>query len=118
MYYLNRVDRAKNAKDKNKKQENLDAAQKHLNNYNSLNAQIDALRMQRDSDIQTLDRLHQQLNALSSYKKGTISTLQDELAWTHQGEIIRRSDGAILRQLPAGTQVIPQAASENLLKWA
>lgn len=52
------------------------------------------------------------------YKRGTLGTLSDELAWTHEGEIIRRSDGAILRQLPAGTQVIPKIASENLLKWA
>lgn len=49
--------------------------------------------------------------------KGTLGTKKDELDWTHEGEIIRRSDGAILRQLPAGTQVVPKIASENLIKW-
>ena len=58
------------------------------------------------------------LKTLNAYKRGTLGTLTDELAWTHEGEIIRRSDGAILRQLPAGTQVIPKVESENLLKWA
>lgn len=52
------------------------------------------------------------------YAKGTLGTLSNELNFTHEGEIIRRSDGAILRQLPQGTQVIPRAQSENLLKWA
>lgn len=52
------------------------------------------------------------------YKKGVLSLNKEELNWTHEGEIIRRSDGAILRQLPAGTQVVPQLQSENLMKWA
>jgi hypothetical protein len=51
------------------------------------------------------------------FAKGTLGTKKNELNWTHEGEIIRRSDGAILRQLPAGTQVVPKIASENLMKW-
>jgi len=54
----------------------------------------------------------------NGYASGTLGTKTNELNWTHQGEIIRRSDGAILRQLPAGTQVIPKVESENLIKWA
>lgn len=57
------------------------------------------------------------LSQLKGYKIGTLGTKSDEFNWTHQGEIIRRSDGAILRQLPAGTQVLPQDLSENLMKW-
>jgi hypothetical protein len=52
------------------------------------------------------------------YAKGTLGTKQDELNWTHDGEIIRMADGAILRQLPQGTQVIPRLESQNLMKWA
>ena len=54
----------------------------------------------------------------AGYARGTLSTRKDELNWTHEGEIIRRSDGAILRQLPQGTQVVPKLASENLMRWA
>lgn len=54
----------------------------------------------------------------AGYARGTIGTRKDELNWTHEGEIIRRSDGAILRQLPQGTQVVPKLASENLMRWA
>lgn len=57
------------------------------------------------------------LTKLKSYSRGTLGTKKDELSWTHQGEIIRRSDGAILRQLPAGTQVVPKIESANLMKW-
>ena len=61
----------------------------------------------------------QMLNLLKKhgYATGTPGVKQDELNWTHQGEIIRRSDGAILRQLDAGTQVVPRLESENLMKW-
>ena len=52
------------------------------------------------------------------YAKGTLGTKRDEINWTHEGEIIRMSDGAILRQLPQGTQVIPKLESQNLMKWA
>ena len=65
-----------------------------------------------------LDLATKQAFAKKGYKMGTLGTLDDELNFTHEGEIIRRSDGAILRQLPAGTQVIPKAQSENLMKWA
>ena len=54
----------------------------------------------------------------AGYARGTLGTRKDELNWTHSGEIIRRSDGAILRQLPQGTQVVPKLESENLMKWA
>lgn len=65
-----------------------------------------------------LDLATKKAFAKKGYKMGTLGTLEDELNFTHEGEIIRRSDGAILRQLPAGTQVIPKAQSENLMKWA
>lgn len=62
-------------------------------------------------------------NILKALKKkgylgGTLGTKHDELNWTHSGEIIRMSDGAILRQLPQGTQVIPKLESQNLMRWA
>ena len=65
-----------------------------------------------------LDLATKKAFAQKGYRMGTLGTLEDELNFTHEGEIIRRSDGAILRQLPAGTQVIPRAQSENLMKWA
>lgn len=34
------------------------------------------------------------------YAKGTLGVKEDELNWTHDGELIRTRDGAILRQLP------------------
>lgn len=81
-------------------------------------SEINSHSQNYDSIMREIDKLREELNSLNSYKRGTLGTLKDELAFTHEGEIIRRSDGAILRQLPAGTQVIPKAASENLLKWA
>lgn len=65
-----------------------------------------------------LDDATKKAFAKKGYAKGTLRTLEDELNFTHEGEIIRRSDGAILRQLPQGTQVIPKEQSQNLLKWA
>lgn len=53
----------------------------------------------------------------SGYKRGTLSVPKSGNYWTHEGEIIRRSDGAILRNLPQGSQVIPANLSENLMKW-
>lgn len=58
------------------------------------------------------------LSQLKGYAKGTLGVKQNELNWTHEGEIIRPQDGAILRQLNTGTQVIPKSESENLMKWA
>ena len=118
MEYVKYSDKAKGEKDKKKKNNYNSKANTHFANYDAANKQLSDLDNARSNYIKILDDLHRELDALNSYKKGIGSTLGDELAWTHQGEIIRRSDGAILRQLPAGTQVIPKVASENLLKWA
>lgn len=72
----------------------------------------DKKKLTKASKEKILSRLHEY-----GYAKGTLGTKYDELNWTHQGEIIRRSDGAILRQLPAGTQVVPKVESANLMKW-
>ena len=57
------------------------------------------------------------LSQLKGYRTGTLGTKKNELNWTHEGEIIRTSDGGMLRQLSAGTQVIPKELSANLMKW-
>lgn len=81
---------------------------------------VDGKKLTAKSEVKNAATKDKILNALKAagYARGTLGTATDELNWTHQGEIIRRSDGAILRQLPAGTQVVPKIESENLLKWA
>lgn len=71
-----------------------------------------------DGGEKTLRKRMNAILAAAGYARGTLATKQDEFNWTHAGEIIRRSDGAILRQLPKGTQVIPKIESANLIKWA
>jgi len=43
--------------------------------------------------------------------------LEDELALTHNKEIIL-GNGAILRQLPQGSQVLPKVQADNIWQWS
>lgn len=70
------------------------------------------------SEKENLEKLVKEALKRRGYASGTLGTKKNELNWTHEGEIIRTRDGAILRQLPKGTQVIPRIESENLMRWA
>lgn len=62
-----------------------------------------------------------EFNKLNSYATGTKYVSKPELAWTNEnskGEIIRRSDGAILTPLGKGSMVFNNEASQRLWELA
>lgn len=96
------------------------ASEVHIGNYLKIKNLPTESAVKSNPKLLTTAKRKEILNALKKlgYASGTLGVKKDEFNWTHEGELIRRSDGAILRQLKAGTQVIPQNASENLMKWA
>lgn len=64
-----------------------------------------------------IEDLEKQLASLPSYRSGAKNILKNELALTHDDEIIL-GNGAVLRQLPKGSQVLPKLQSDNIWKWS
>lgn len=97
-----------------------DAAKKakhHRQAYEKGNQQLETLRADQAAWLAEYHRLQAVYDSLPSYKVGTKRTLEDELALTHNKEIIL-SNGAVLRQLPKGSQVLPKDQAENIWKWS
>lgn len=110
-YYENRTKRMNNNKkgsDAYKK--NQLAAEKHKNNASKALMQVSQIEAQ-------IEDLQRKLDSLPSYRTGTKRTLEDELALTHNKEIIL-GNGAILRQLPQGSQVLPKVQADNIWQWS
>ena len=92
-------------------------AKHHRQAYETGNQQLNNLRAQQANWLAEYNKLQSYYESLPSYKVGTKRTLNDELALTHDKEIIL-GNGAVLRQLPQGSQVLPKIQADNIWKWS
>lgn len=72
----------------------------------------------RSADGKFTDLGWVKLSQLKGYKTGTKGTKKDELAYTHDDEIMVTPDGGLYRQLDKGTMVIPKLNSDNIWNWS
>ena len=112
------VAKMQNAKHDSKEWKDAAAKAKHHRlAYEEGNRQYDKLKADQAAWLAEYNRLQSYYESLPSYKVGTKRTLEDELALTHDKEIIL-GNGAVLRQLPQGSQVLPKIQADNIWKWS
>ena len=102
---------------KKKKDKFADTARFHRDERDANLADVQNLTNLNIQLEKEIDAIREQINSLPSYKVGTKRTLEDELALTHDKEIIL-GNGAVLRQLPQGSQVLPKIQADNIWKWS
>ena len=111
------VEKMRKADTKKKKDKFADTARFHRDERDANLADVQNLTNLNIQLEKEIDAIREQINSLPSYKVGTKRTLEDELALTHDKEIIL-GNGTVLRQLPQGSQVLPKIQADNIWKWS
>lgn len=111
------VEKMRKADTKKKKDKFADTARFHRDERDANLADVQNLTNLNIQLEKEIDAIREQINSLPSYKVGTKRTLEDELALTHDKEIVL-GNGAVLRQLPQGSQVLPKIQADNIWKWS